>query len=58
MRRILACLSLLLGLVAMPAFADKLAPVVPLVGDDLAAVAKIKATPEKHVFLYFGDELN
>ena len=26
--------------------------------DDIAAVAQIKATPERHVMLYFGDHLN
>ena len=32
--------------------------VVPLAKDDVAAVAQIKATPERHVMLYFGDHLN
>jgi hypothetical protein len=26
--------------------------------DDIAAVAKAKAMPERHVMLYFGDHLN
>ena len=59
MRRWLSRLCMVfLGFLAMPAFADKLAVVVPLVADDLAAVAALKATPDKHVMLYFGDELN
>jgi hypothetical protein len=41
-----------------PAATDHLDGVVPLAKDDIAAVAQIKATPERHVMLYFGDHLN
>lgn len=58
MRRLLAGLCLLMSVVALPAFADKLAAVVPLVDDDLAAIAKVKANPSKHVLIYFGDDQN
>lgn len=40
------------------AAADRLDGVVPLVGDDIAAVAKLKTMPERHAMLYFGDHLN
>ena len=54
----LSCLLLLCWL-ALPVWAtDRLDGVVPLARDDLAAVAMIKATPERHVMLYFGDHLN
>lgn len=36
---------------------DPLDSVVPLVQDDLAAIAQAKATG-KHALLYFGDQLN
>lgn len=58
MRRLLAGLCLLMSVVALPAFADKLAAVVPLVDDDLAGIAKVKANPSKHVLIYFGDDQN
>lgn len=43
---------------SLPAAADHLDGVVPLVADDIAAVAKLKSAPERHVLLYFGDHLN
>jgi hypothetical protein len=50
---------LLICWLALPAWAtDRLDGVVPLAKDDLAAVARIKSTPERHVMLYFGDHLN
>jgi len=50
---------LLLACLAMPAAAtDHLDGVLPLVQDDIAAVAQVRATPERHVMLYFGDHLN
>lgn len=38
--------------------ADPLEGVVPLVKDDIAAVAQAKAQPGRHVLLFFGDQLN
>jgi hypothetical protein len=50
---------LLAWMLATPVLAaDPLDGVVPLVKDDLTAVAQIKATPERHVLLFFGDQLN
>ena len=50
---------LLLACLAMPAAAaDHLDGVLPLARDDIAAVAQVRATPERHVMLYFGDHLN
>ncbi len=44
---------------ALPALAaDPLDGVVPLVKDDLAAVAQAKTQPDRHVLLFFGDQLN
>ncbi len=40
------------------AAADPLDGVVPLVKDDLAAVAQAKAQPDRHVLVFFGDQLN
>jgi len=48
----LACL----GLPAMAA--DRLDGVLTLATDDAAALARIKATPDRHVMLYFGDYAN
>jgi len=43
----------------MPAAAaDHLDGVLPLARDDIAAVAQVRATPERHVMLYFGDHAN
>jgi hypothetical protein len=60
MRRLLSLLALVLAATfSLPAAAaDHLDGVVPLAKDDIAAVAQIKATPERHVMLYFGDHLN
>jgi hypothetical protein len=58
MRRLLYLFSILLAAFSLPAAADPLDGVVPLVKDDFAAVAQIKATPERHVMLFFGDQLN
>lgn len=50
---------LLLACLALPAAAaDKLDGVLTLVGDDTAALAQVKATPARHVMLYFGDYAN
>ena len=50
---------LLLACLAMPAAAaDHLDGVLPLARDDIAAVARVRATPERHVLLYFGDHAN
>ena len=50
---------LLLACLAMPAAAaDHLDGVLPLARDDIAAVAQVRATPERHVMLYFGDHAN
>lgn len=59
MRRLLALLAFVIAAAfSLPAAADHLDGVVPLVADDIAAVAKLKAAPERHVLLYFGDHLN
>lgn len=47
-----------LGLSALPAMAGQLAGLAPLARDELAAVAQLKATPERHVLAYFGDHVN
>ncbi|HZV55690.1 MAG TPA: hypothetical protein VFF82_12185 [Rhodocyclaceae bacterium] len=44
---------------SLPAMAaDHLDGVVPLAKDDIAAVAQLRAMPERHAMLYFGDHLN
>lgn len=59
MRRLLALFALVLAAAfSLPAAADPLDGVVPLAKDDFAAVAQIKGTPERHVLLFFGDQLN
>lgn len=59
MRRLFHLFSFLLAAAfSLPAAADRLDGVVPLAKDDFAAVAQVKATPERHVLLYFGDHLN
>lgn len=59
MKRLLFLFAFVLATAfSLPAAADRLDGVVPLVADDVAAVAKVKATPERHVMLYFGDHLN
>jgi len=52
---ILAC-ALALSLPAMAT--DHLDGVVPLAKDDIAAVAQLRAMPERHALLYFGDHAN
>ena len=50
---------LLLACLALPAAAaDHLDGVLTLTRDDIAAVAQVRATPERHVMLYFGDHMN
>lgn len=57
MKRLIALLAW--ALFALPAMAaDPLDGVVPLVKDDLAAVAQVRATPERHALLFFGDQVN
>ena len=59
MRRLLFLLAIVLAAsFSLPAAADHLDGVVPLAKDDIAAVAQIKSSPERHVMLYFGDHLN
>ncbi|KAF0163789.1 MAG: hypothetical protein FD157_2752 [Rhodocyclaceae bacterium] len=59
MKRLLSLLAIFLAAAfSLPAAADHLDGVVPLVKDDIAAVAQVKSTPERHVLLYFGDHLN
>jgi len=48
-----------LALPALPVLAaDPLDGVVPLVKDDITAIAQIKAQPDRHVLLFFGDQVN
>jgi hypothetical protein len=59
MKRRLFLIGACAALISLPAAAaDHLDGVVPLVKDDVAAVAQIKATPDRHVMLYFGDHAN
>lgn len=59
MRRLMALLAFLAtAALAPPAQADHLDGVLPLVADDIAAVAAVKKQPDRHVMLYFGDHLN
>jgi len=59
MRRLLSLFAFILAAAfSLPAAADHLDGVVPLAADDIAAVAKVKTMPERHVMLYFGDHLN
>lgn len=59
MRRLLALFAFLCAAAfSLPAAADHLDGVLQLTTDDIAAVAKLKAMPEHHVMLYFGDHLN
>ena len=59
MRRLLSLIAFVLAAAfSLPAAADPLDGVVPLAKDDFAAVAQIKPTPERHVLLFFGDQLN
>ncbi|MDP1527177.1 MAG: hypothetical protein Q8M20_15325 [Rhodocyclaceae bacterium] len=45
-------------LFSLPAAAGQLEGILPLAKDDVTAVAQVRATPEKHVLLYFGDHVN
>lgn len=58
MKKLLALVWLWTALLISPAHAEKLDGVLPLVKDDLTAVAQIRDTPEQHVMLYFGDHIN
>lgn len=59
MSRLLALFSFVIAAAfSPPAAADRLDGVVPLVADDIAAVAKLKSAPERHAMLYFGDHMN
>jgi hypothetical protein len=58
MKRLLYLFAFVLAAFSLPAAADPLDGVVPLAKDDFAAVAQIKSTPERHVLLFFGDQLN
>ncbi len=60
MRRLLSLLVILVTALAgfSAAAAEPLDGVVPLARDDVAALAQVRATPERHVLLYFGDQAN
>jgi hypothetical protein len=59
MRRLLSLLAFLCAATfSLPALADHLDGIVPLHKDDLAAVAAAKKQPDRHVMLYFGDNMN
>ncbi len=60
MRHLLSLFALVIAaLISLPAIAaDHLDGVVPLAHDDVAALAQIRATPARHVMLYFGDQAN
>ena len=59
MRRLLTLFAFAIAAAfSLPAAADHLDGVVPLVDDDIAAVAQVKSMPGRHVMLYFGDHLN
>ncbi len=45
-------------LFSLPAAAGQLEGILPLAKDDTAAVAQVRAMPERHVLLYFGDHMN
>ena len=40
------------------AAADPLEGVMQLAKDDIAAVAQLHAQPDRHVLLFFGDQMN
>jgi hypothetical protein len=59
MRRLLSLLAFVFATAAsLPAAADHLDGVLPLLKDDIAATAQLKTQPERHVMLYFGDNAN
>lgn len=45
-------------LLSLPVAAEKLDGIMPMAKDDFAAVAQVRATPERHALLYFGDHIN
>jgi len=53
---LLSAFSLLLF--SLSALAGQIADIVPIAKDDIEAMTKLRATPERHVLLYFGDHLN
>lgn len=59
MRRLFSLFMFALAALSLPALAaDPLDGIVPLVEDDLAAVAQLKSMPERHALLFFGDQAN
>lgn len=57
MKRLLSLICCILF--SLPATAGQLEGILPLAKDDAAAVSSlVRATPEKHVLLYFGDHAN
>jgi putative cell wall-binding protein len=60
MRRVLSLFVIFVTALAAfsAAAAEHLDGVVPLARDDVAALAQVRATPERHVLLYFGDQAN
>ena len=59
MRRLIALLAFLgAAAFSLPVAADHLDGVLPLHKDDLAAVAAATKQPDRHVMLYFGDNMN
>ena len=59
MRKLFSALLLAAGAaIGLPAAADHLDGVVPLVKDDIAAGASVKTMPQRHVMLYFGGNDN
>ena len=57
MKKLLSFLLLSIGLVVLPARAH-LDGILPLAADDITAIKQLKATPAKHVLVYFGDHAN
>lgn len=45
-------------LFSLPATAGQLQDILPLAKDDTAALTQLRATPERHALLYFGDHVN
>ncbi|GAB1393216.1 hypothetical protein MASR1M60_13790 [Rhodocyclaceae bacterium] len=45
-------------LFSLPATAGQLQDILPLAKDDTAALTQLRATPERHALLYFGDHMN
>ena len=57
MKKLLSFLLLSIGLVVLPARAH-LDGILPLAADDITAIKQLKASPAKHVLVYFGDHAN